>query len=1103
MTVPSPRRLLAAATLAACCCLAVFAASAASAAPLDLENLTGVEAEKLMQEGKLTSYQLVKAYEARIQALNKAGPALNAVTQINPNAIAEAKLMDKERAKHHNLGPAMGVPILLKDIIDATPMYTSAGDWALRESFPEKDSGVARNLRAHGVVILGKAGLSEWANSFGSQPSGFSNLTGQVLNANDAIAGPSGSSSGSGAAESAGLATLTIGTETGGSIISPSTAEEIVGLKPTLGLVPGFGIAPIDVSRDTAGPMEKTVADVAITLQSLAEVPGSDKEANEEFEGMEGPHFLENQDVLPAPFTTVPDYSSALSMEFVKGKRIGFNGTTCSPTPCTPTPTQEATAKAVKALEEAGAIMVPDATVTAEKTRSLPSGYEAHATIDEYYAHLGLKAPVKSLVQEVEVDATNPQEALKDGNSTHAKEAEAEDTPGGKNQKEFEEILPEQKKATQAAIEKMMSEPSGGGGPVIAVVGSVPAAPQAGMPLMVVPGGYTATQRRPIGVGIAGGAYDEVNMIGVGYVIEQSTKLRQSPAMIDPAMYRCAHTEPAEPFASRGHCNPDAKSIKHEFAAVERTLPFPLEATSVASLEELMNSGQITSKKLVKAELYRIGLTNADGPAIQAVRDINPAAAEEADASDRKRSAMKKAGTLGPLAGIPVLVNDSIDAAGLPTSGGSIALQDDMPASDSTIVAKLKAAGAIVLGDTNTGELGGFFDPNMPQGYSSLGGQVLLPSDTNKSIGGSSAGSAAAVAVGYAPIAIGSETSTEAAQMIAPAGNAGVVALKPTVGLIGRTGTMPVASSQDSPGPIGQSISDVATALEALAGPDPGDPATAGQPNPLPSYTAGLSPSALSGKKIAVVASTTVPYPAAVTELEALGAKPTTVTPGAAAKAPSVIPYEFHRDLDSFLASTGGPKSLKAVTEYNSENPVEGLKFGQNSLLGALAVEYNEPTTKSTYEANLAAGKEESKAVIDSVLDNGTPSEPADDYSAMMVPSGSPLVGIADRAGYPVLTVPAGFAAQNSSTGGDPIGVDFIAGSYSEAELLADGYAFEQGMKARQTGPAYMQSAANPGFSGVPSETNQSMWRCVLGSSFFKPYECNAGEEGSPLLGPM
>ena len=129
--------------------------------------------------------------------------------------------------------------------------------------------------------------------------------------------------------------------------------------------------------------------------------------------------------------------------------------------------------------------------------------------------------------------------------------------------------------------------------------------------------------------------------------------------------------------------------------------------------------------------------------------------------------------------------------------------------------------------------------------------------------------------------------------------------------------------------------------------PDPGDPATESQPKPLPSYTAGLSAGALSGKKIAVVSSTTVPYPAAVTELETLGAKPTTVTPGAAAKAPSVIPYEFHRDLDSFLASTSGPKSLQAVTEYNSANAAEGLKFGQGSLLSALAVEYTNPATTS------------------------------------------------------------------------------------------------------------------------------------------------------------
>jgi Asp-tRNA(Asn)/Glu-tRNA(Gln) amidotransferase A subunit family amidase len=1080
--------------------------SAASAAPLNLETLTGIEAEKMLEDGQITSVGLVKDYYARIAALSKAGPGLNVVTQLNPLALEEAQKADKERRRGIKLGPAMGVPILLKDIIDATPMYTTAGDWALRESFPEKDSGVARNLRQHGVIILGKVGLSEWANSFGSQPSGFSNVTGQVLNANDTAEGPSGSSSGSGAAAAAGLATLTIGTETGGSIISPSTAEEIVGLRPTLGLVPGFGIAPIDVSRDTAGPMDRTVADVAITLQSLAEIPGTDPESDEEYEGIEGPEFLKNGDILPAPFATPPNYASALTMSYVKGKRIGYNNNTCTPVPpattCTPTPTQEAIQKAVNALEAAGAIMVPDALTIVEKTPVLPTGYEAHATIDAYYKHLGPNVPVHSLIEEVAVDNTNPQEGEKDGNSTHTRESEVEDIFGGKNQKEFEAILPVQKKATQSAIEKMMNEPSGGGGPVIAVVGSVPSGPQAGLPEMVVPMGYTATQRRPIGVDINGGAYDEINLIGVGYVLEQSTKLRQPPADVDPSMYRCAHTFPAEPFAKRGHCNPDYDSVTEMIGRAPKILPFSLETTSANALEEMMNAKTLTSKELVKDELYRLGLTNADGPAIEAVRDINPNAVQEAELSDHLRFAKIK-GPLGPLAGIPVVVDDSMNIFGLPTSAGSIAFQDTFPSGDSTIVAKLKRAGAIILGDTNTGELGGAFEgPNMPQGYSSLGGQVLLASDTNKNVGGSSGGSADAVSVGLSPLAVGMETSTEAAQLVAPAGNAGVVGLKPTVGLVSRSGVLPVARSQDSPGPIGQTVGDVASMLGVLAGPDPSDPATLGQP-PVPNYLLGLSPTALGGKKIAVVSSTTVPYPTAVAELGTLGAATSVATIPPGTTAPSVIPYELHSGLDTFLSdSTGftkhskGAKSLQQIIEYNNEDPVEGLKFGQGGLLAAEAVETANAATKSTYETDLAQGRTEDREVIDDILKSGGD-------SAIMVPSGSPLVGIADRAGYPVLTVPAGFGAQNSNQGGDPIGVDFIGTAFSESELLDDGYAFEQGTKARQTGPAYMVSTSfpNPGLSGAPSETNQSMFRCVLGSAFLKAYDCNPGELENQLPG--
>jgi len=152
------------------------------------------------------------------------------------------------------------------------------------------------------------------------------------------------------------------------------------------------------------------------------------------------------------------------------------------------------------------------------------------------------------------------------------------------------------------------------------------------------------------------------------------------------------------------------------------------------------------------------------------------------------------------------------------------------------------------------------------------------------------------------------------------------------------------------------------------------------------------------------------------------------VTPGAATKAASVVPYEFHRDLDSYLSSTpeGNAKSLQQVIEYNSANPVEGLKFQQTGLLAAEATETSNETTKATYEENLSKGQTEDKAVIDNIINNGTPSETADDYAGLMVPSGSALVGIADRAGYPVLTVPAGFAVQNSSTGGNPVGVVFI-----------------------------------------------------------------------------
>jgi Asp-tRNA(Asn)/Glu-tRNA(Gln) amidotransferase A subunit family amidase len=1092
--VPSlPRRVLLAAFVVLLLALAVSfgAARAAAAPPLDLDNLSGSEAEQMLKAGQITSVELTEAYLERIDALNKSGPGLNAVTQINREAIAEAEKSDTQRALGIDLGPAMGLPILLKDIVDVKGMYTSAGDWALRDSYPEKDSGVAKLLREHGVVILGKAGLSEWANSFGSNPNGFGNLTGQVLNANDTAQDPSGSSSGSGSAGDASLASLTIGTETSGSIISPSTAQSLVGLRPTLGLVPGYGISPILASQDTAGPMTRTVADAAMTLQSIAEVPGTDPESNEEYEDIMGPEFLSNGDILPAPFSQLPDYMSALTMSYVQGKRIGYNGNECTPQPsCTPSANQEAVQEAKEALEAAGAIMVPDEKTSVASIPALPLNYEAHATIDGYYRHLGSSVPVHNLVEEVAIDDTNPQSAEKNGISKHRAESEVDITPGGKNATEYEELLPIRKAAYHAAIESMMKEPSGGGGPVIAVIGSVPSGPQAGLPETVVPAGYSTTQRRNIGVQVHGGAYSELDLIGVSYVIEQTLKARQAPAEINPSAYRCAHTETPEPFAGRGHCNPDHQSLMSMLGGTPAVLPFSLESASATKLAEMMEAGTLTSEELVKAELYRAALTNSDGPAVQAIREIAPDAIAEAIAADETRAADKASSIKPPaLLGIPVLVDDSIDVEGLATSAGSVALEDNVAAESAPLVEALEAQGAIILGNTNTTEFAGAMEAtNMPRGYSSLGGQTLLPSDTRKSPNGSSAGSTAAVSIGLAPLAVGLEASPEAGQMIIPAENAGLVGLKPTVGLVSDEGVLPVAKSQDAVGPIAQTVTDAAVALEALTGET--------------GYTAGLKATALEGDKIAVVA-TKKPAERGVTEqvyvtaenaastLEATNVK---VTPGAATTAPSVVPYEFHRDLDAYLGSSPDPGagSLEEVIDYNEANPVEALKFGQSGLTAAAAIDPGDPTTTTTYEANLTKGRSDSQAVIDNMLTTAG-------AAVLMVPSGSSLVGVADRAGYPVLTIPAGFGLQDSNTGGDPIGVDLIATEEGEAALLEAGYALEQGMQARKTGPAFMK-VGNPRLSGVPSETNQSMFRCIAGSEYYAPYNCNPGEVGFSAL---
>ena len=244
----------------------------------ELDEITVAELQEGMKAGKFTARAIVEKYLERIEAIDKRGPALNSVIELNPDALAIADSMDAERKAKGPRGPMHGVPVLIKDNIGtADRMMTTAGSLALLGFTPAKDSGVAQRLRESGAVILGKTNLSEWANFRSSHSSsGWSGRGGQTRSPYSLDRNPCGSSSGSGAAVAANLCAVTVGSETDGSIVCPASANGVVGIKPTLGLVSRSGIIPIAHSQDTAGPICRTVADAAILLTAMAGIDAAD-----------------------------------------------------------------------------------------------------------------------------------------------------------------------------------------------------------------------------------------------------------------------------------------------------------------------------------------------------------------------------------------------------------------------------------------------------------------------------------------------------------------------------------------------------------------------------------------------------------------------------------------------------------------------------------------------------------------------------------------------------------------------------------------------------------------------------------------------------------
>jgi amidase len=486
----------------------------------------------------------------------------------------------------------------------------------------------------------------------------------------------------------------------------------------------------------------------------------------------------------------------------------------------------------------------------------------------------------------------------------------------------------------------------------------------------------------------------------------------------------------------------------------DASFPVDLETATVADLTRLMDQGRITSVQLTKAYLGRIHALDAAGPALNTVRCLNPDALEEARAADAQR---RKGGRHSPLLGIPVLLKDNIDAVGMATTAGSVALANSHPATDAPLVAQLRAAGAVILAKANLTEFANFLTNGMPGGYSSLAGQVLNPYDVSQTPSGSSAGSGAAAAAGFAAVAIGTETS---GSILSPAAANSDVGVKPTVGLISRTGIVPIAASQDTAGPLARTVADAAALMTVITGTDSQDSATKDNPLVGHDFTKDLSTTALKGARIGVVASQ-VPadgtdnravWDAALAVLTARGATLVNVTLDTSSSisgGSTVLTYEFKRDLNAYLArlpKNAPMKSMADIIAYNNAHSARALKFGQARALASQAIDLS-PGSANTlkYQSDRAQDLKDSKDRIDAVM--------AQYNLTALLFANSGSAGIGAKAGYPSVSVPAGYQAANRR----PFNIAFLGKAWSEPTLLGYAYDYEQASKLRQP-----PSAINP-----------------------------------------